>query len=69
VPANPNVGEGEGRGLTDRRSVKKADGNGVTKFRKSPTVPAEHKGDCAIPQSSATGDNYFTDGPRLKINR
>ena len=33
---------------------------------KSPTVPAEHKGGSAIPDSSATGDNYFTDRPRLK---
>jgi len=34
VPADPNVGEGEGGGLTDTRSARKADGNGVTMFRK-----------------------------------
>jgi len=34
VPADPNVGEGEGGGLTDTRSTRKADGNGVTMFRK-----------------------------------
>jgi len=36
---------------------------------KSPTVPAEHKGDSAIPESSSTGNNYFTDPPRLKTDR
>jgi len=69
VLADPNVGEGEGGGLTDTRSARKADGNGVTMFRKSPTVPAEHKGDSAIPESSATRDNYITDQPRLKTDR
>jgi len=34
VPADPNVGEEEGGGLTDTRSVRKADGSGVTMFRK-----------------------------------
>ena len=34
MPANPNVGEGEGGGLTDMRSARKADGSGVTMFRK-----------------------------------
>jgi len=34
VPADPNVGEGVGGGLADTRSVRKADGNGVTMFRK-----------------------------------
>jgi len=34
MPADPNVGEGEGGGLTDTRSARKADGNGVTTFRK-----------------------------------
>jgi len=34
VPADPNVGEGEGGGLSDTRSARKADGNGVTMFRK-----------------------------------
>jgi len=33
MPADPNVGEGEGRGLTDTRSTRKADGSGVTIFR------------------------------------
>jgi len=69
VPADPKVGEGEGRGLNDTRSARKADGNGVTMFRNGPTVPAEHKGGSAIPESSATGDNYFTDRPRLKTDR
>jgi len=32
VPADPNVREREGGGLTDRRSARKADGNGVTMF-------------------------------------
>jgi len=34
VPADPNVGEVEGGGLTDTRSTRKADGSGVTMFRK-----------------------------------
>jgi len=34
VPAYPHVGEAEGGGLTDARSARKADGNGVTIFRK-----------------------------------
>jgi len=34
VPADPNVGEGEGDWLTQARSARKADGNGVTMFRK-----------------------------------
>jgi len=34
VLADPNVGEGEGGGLTDTRSARKADGNGVTMFQK-----------------------------------
>jgi len=33
VLADPNVGEGEGGGLPDTRSARKADGNGVTMFR------------------------------------
>jgi len=32
VPADPNVREGEGRGLTDTTSARKAEGNGVTMF-------------------------------------
>jgi len=35
VPADPNVGEEEGGGLTDTRSTRKADGSGVTMFRKN----------------------------------
>jgi len=34
VPADPNVGEGEGGGLTDTRSVRKANRSGVTMFHK-----------------------------------
>jgi len=34
VLADPNVGKGEGGGLADTRSASKADGNGVTMFRK-----------------------------------
>jgi len=34
VLADPNVREGEGGGPTDTRSARKADGNGVTMFRK-----------------------------------
>jgi len=34
VPADPNIGEGEGRGLADTRSARKADGNGVIMFQK-----------------------------------
>jgi len=34
VPADPNVGEEEGGGLTDTRSARKADGNVVTMFQK-----------------------------------
>jgi len=33
VPADPNIAEGEGAGLTNTRSARKADGNGVTIFR------------------------------------
>ena len=29
VPADSNIGEGEGRGLTDTRSMRKADGSGI----------------------------------------
>ena len=67
--ADPNVGEGRGGRLTDTRSTRKADGSGVTMFRKKPTVPAEHKGESAIPESSATGGNYFIDRPRLETDR
>jgi len=35
VLADPNVGEGEGGRLTDTRSTRKADGSGVTMFRKN----------------------------------
>ena len=34
MPADPNVGEVEGGGLADKRSVGKADQNGVTMFPK-----------------------------------
>jgi len=34
VPADPNLREGKGGGLTDTSSVRKADGNGVTMFQK-----------------------------------
>jgi len=34
VPADPNIGKGEGGGLANTRSVRKADGNGVKMFRK-----------------------------------
>jgi len=34
VPANPNVGEAEGGGLTETRSRRKADGSGVMMFGK-----------------------------------
>jgi len=36
VPADPNVGEVEGGGLTDTRSGEKADANGVTMSGKVP---------------------------------
>jgi len=68
VLADPKVGEGEGGGLTNTRSTRKADGNGVMMFQKGPTVPAEHKGDSAIPESSATGDNYIAHRPRLQTD-
>jgi len=35
VPADPNVGEGEGGRLTDTSSTRKADGSGVPMFRKN----------------------------------
>jgi len=35
---------------------------------KSPTIPAKYKEDSAIRESSATGDHYFADGPRLKTD-
>jgi len=35
VPADTNVGEVEGGRLTDTRSARKADGSGVTMFRKN----------------------------------
>ena len=34
MPADPNLGEEKGRGLTNMRSAGKADGNRVRKFRK-----------------------------------
>jgi len=40
VPADPTVREGGGGGLTDTRSTRKADGNGVTMFRK--VRPSHH---------------------------
>ena len=68
MPADLHVREAEGGGLTYTRSARKVDGNSVTMFRKGPTIPVGHKGDSAIPVSSATGDNYFTDQPRLKTD-
>jgi len=35
VPADPNVEEGDGRGLPDTRSARKTDGKGVTMFEMS----------------------------------
>ena len=35
MPADPNVGEGKGGGLTDTRSMRKADGSGVPMFQKA----------------------------------
>jgi len=69
VPAHPNIREGEGRGLTDMRSARKADRKRCHNVSKSQTVPAEHKGDSAIPENSATGDSYFVNRPRLKTDR
>ena len=66
MAADPRVGEGEARGPKETRSVWKADGSGVNMFQKGPTIPAEHKGDSAIPESSATWNNYFVDRPILK---
>jgi len=43
VPANPNVREAEGGGLADTRSGRKADGNGVTIFRKSDRTSREQR--------------------------
>jgi len=34
VPADLNVRDGQGRGLTDTRCARRADGSGVTMFRK-----------------------------------
>jgi len=58
VPADPNVREGGGGGLTDTRSTRMADGNGVTMFRKvrpyyqstKETVQYQR----AVPQGTAT---------------
>jgi len=41
VPADPNAGEGEGRGLANTRGAREADGNGVTMFRK--VRPYQHR--------------------------
>jgi len=68
VPADPDVGEKEGGVPADTGCAGKADGNRVD-VSKSPSVAVEHKGDSTIPESSATGDNNFTDGPRLKADR
>jgi len=44
VPADPKVMEREGGGLTDRRSVRRADGNGVTMFlKRSDRTRREHR--------------------------
>jgi len=43
VPADPNVGEGEGGRLTNTRSTRKADGSGVTMFRKNRLYPQSTK--------------------------
>ena len=34
MPADPNIGDEDGGGLTDTRSARKADRSGVTMFRK-----------------------------------
>jgi len=69
VRADPTK-RGEGGGGRDRHE-KYEEGRPKQSHdvSKGLTVPAEHRGDSAIPESSATGDNYFTDRPRLKTDR
>jgi hypothetical protein len=66
VPADPNVGGKKANRHEKYEEGRRRRGHDVSKV---PTVPAEHKGESAIPESSATGDNYFTDRPRLKTDR
>ena len=46
MPADPNVGEGVGRRLTDTRSTRKADGSGVTTFRKTDRTSRAQRRQC-----------------------
>jgi len=61
VSAYPNVEKEEGGGLTDTRSVTKADRSEIMMYQKGPTVLAKYREDSAIPENSPTGDNYITD--------
>jgi len=58
VPAHPNVREGEGGGLTDTRSMRKADRNGVTELPKVPLYQQSTKEivqyQRAVPPGTAT---------------
>ena len=67
--ADLNVGDGEGGGLADTRSARKADGNGVTMFRKVRPYQQSTKEIVQYLESRATGDGYFIDRPRLKTDR
>jgi len=46
VPADRNVGEVEGGWLTDTRSARKADGSGVTMFRKTNRTSRAQRRQC-----------------------
>ena len=68
MPAIPNGGEGAGRRANGHEEYEEGRRKRGHDVFKSLTVPAEHKGDSAIPESSATRDNYFTDQLRLKTD-
>jgi len=61
MPADPNIRERGGRRANRHEKCEEGQRKQGHDVSKSLTVPAEHKGDSAIPQSSAPGDNYFTD--------
>ena len=69
MPADPNIGEGGGQRGNPHEKCKEGRRKRGHDVSKSPTVLAEHKGDGVILESSPTGNNYFTDQPRLKTDR
>jgi len=66
VPADPDIREKEGGGLTDTISARKADRNEVSMFRIVSSYQQSTKDIGKFTREQCHGDNYFTEGPRLK---